>query len=501
MNGTNFRAKHATHDASVHPSEKEKTEIPFDGNRSLRRHSGVKHLAFPVSAVLWITLVAPPCPAAETPPALPELAGYGPAARRLMDATTNATLAFRRLEYLCDRFGPRFSGTTNLELALDWVMAEMKRDGFDRVQAEEVPVPCWVRGPASLEMLAPRPQALHLTALGGTVATPPDGTTAEALVVRDFQELTNRAAEAKGKLIVFNFPFTGYGSGFPYRVRGAVEAAKVGAVGSLIRSLTPFSLETPHTGMMRYEAGVPQIPHAALSVEDTLLLQRWQDRGERIRLRLKLEAKTGPDVLSRNVLAELTGREKPDEFVIVGGHSDSWDLSPGAMDDAGGCLAAWEAVRLLHELKLRPRRTVRVVLWVNEENGLRGARAYRTNHLAELPRHILAIESDIGVFRPEGFSFSGTGRLREIVTGVAGLLEATGATRIMPGGGGADTSPLDAEGVPTMELQTERERYFWYHHTAADTVDKLDRQDFNRCVASLAVMVYVVADWPENLRR
>jgi carboxypeptidase Q len=452
-------------------------------------------------AVAWTIVAAAPHATAEALVALPDLSGYTNTVRRLIDAATNATVAFGRLEYLCDRFGPRFSGTTNLEAALDWTMAEMKGDGFDRVWAEEVRVPCWVRGPASLDLLAPRAESLHLTALGGSVATPPEGIVADLLVVRDFQELTNRAAEAKDKLVLFNFPFTSYGAGLPYRSRGAIEAAKVGAIGSLIRSLTPFSMQTPHTGMMRYEEGVRRIPHAALSVEDALLLQRWQDRGERIRLRFKLAAETRPEVASRNLIAEFTGREIPDEFVVVGGHSDSWDLSPGAMDDAGGCLAAWEAIRLLRELELRPRRTVRVVLWVNEENGLRGARAYRANHLAELPGHILAIESDIGVFRPEGFSFGGTGRLRAVATGITGLLGATGATRILPGGGGADTMPLQAEGVPTMELQTEGEKYFWYHHTAADTVDKLDRQDFNRCVASLAVMAYIVADWPENLRR
>ncbi len=452
-------------------------------------------------AAAWMMLAALQGLAADDPPVPSSMSVYAPAANRLIEAATNSPLAFDRLAYLCDSFGPRLSGSTNLEAALDWIVSELKHDRLDRVWTEAVPVPCWVRGPASLEMLSPRVQPLRLTALGGSVAAPPEGITADLLIVRDFTELTNRAAEARGRLVLFNYPFTGYGSGLPYRSRGAIQAAKAGAVGSLIRSLTPFSMQTPHTGMMRYEDGVPRIPHAALSVEDALLLQRWQDRGERIRLRLKLAAKTRPDVMSRNVLAELRGRERPDQCVIVGGHTDSWDLSPGAMDDAGGCLAAWEAVRLLAKLDLRPRRTVRLVLWVNEENGLRGARAYRTNHLAELPRHVLAIESDFGVFRPEGFSFSGAGPLRDVVTGVTSLLGATGATRILPGGGGADTSPLDAEGVPTMELQTERERYFWYHHTSADTVDKLDRDDFNRCVASLAAMIYIVADWPENLLR
>ena len=421
--------------------------------------------------------------------------------QRLIQAATNSPLAFQRLETLCDRFGPRFSGTTNLEAALDWILGEMQRDGLEQVRPEPVMVPHWVRGPASLEMITPRAEPLHVLALGGSVATPAEGLTAPLLVVRDFDELTRRAAEARGRIVLFNFTYTGYGSGLPYRSRGATEAARVGAVASLIRSLGPVSLQTPHTGMMRYDEAVPPIPHAAITLEDALMLQRWQDRGEPVTLRLKLAAETLPDAPSRNLLAEWKGRERPDEWVILGGHSDSWDVGRGAMDDGGGCLAAWEAVRLLKSLELRPRRSVRVVLWVNEENGLRGARAYRTNHLAELPRHVLAMESDSGVFNPEGFSFNATGPVRRAAEAALELLQPLGPLALRPGGGGADTSPLIADGVPTMELLVAQEKYFWYHHTAADTVDKLDRNEFNRCVAAMAVMAYVVADWPEPLAR
>lgn len=421
--------------------------------------------------------------------------------QRLIQAATNSPLAFQRLETLCDRFGLRFSGTTNLEAALDWILGEMQRDGLEQVRPEPVMVPHWVRGPASLEMLTPRAEPLHVLALGGSVATPAEGLTAPLLVVRDFDELTRRAAEARGRIVLFNFTYTGYGSGLPYRSRGATEAARVGAVASLIRSLGPVSLQTPHTGMMRYDDAVPPIPHAAITLEDALMLQRWQDRGEPVTLRLKLAAETLPDAPSRNLLAEWKGRERPDEWVILGGHSDSWDVGRGAMDDGGGCLAAWEAVRLLKTLELRPRRSVRVVLWVNEENGLRGARAYRTNHLAELPRHVLAMESDSGVFNPEGFSFNATGPVRRAAEAALELLQPLGSLALRPGGGGADTSPLVADGVPTMELLVAQEKYFWYHHTAADTVDKLDRNEFNRCVAAMAVMAYVVADWPESLAR
>ena len=441
-------------------------------------------------------------PAAEAPAAAPfDPSPYRAVAERIIQQATNQTLGFRRLERLCDTFGPRFSGTTNLEAALDWMVAELKRDGFDDVRTEPVPVPHWVRGKESLRVLEPYPRSLHVLGLGGTVATPMDGLTAEVLVVPSFADLATHATEAKGKIIFYNFPYTGYGSGLPYRSRGAIEAAKVGAAASLIRSLTPFSMQTPHTGMMRYDEGVPRIPQAAVSLEDALFIQRCHDRGERVVVCLQLGAQTLPDVLSRNVIAELAGREKPDEFLVLGGHTDSWDVGTGAMDDAGGCLAAWEAVRVLRELGLRPRRTVRLVLWVNEENGLRGARAYRTNHVAELARHSLAIESDVGVFRPEGFSFDGSASARQTLQAIAGLLAGLGASRVQPGEGAADTLPLAQAGVPVSELLTEREKYFWFHHTAADTPDKLKPDEFNQCVAALAVVAYVVAEMPELLPR
>lgn len=420
---------------------------------------------------------------------------------KILGAATNNPVGFNRLALFCDTFGPRFSGTTNLEAALDWALAQMRQDGLEDVRSEPVLVPHWVRGEESVHMLAPRAQALHALALGGSVGTAEEGITAEVLGVRTFDELRARAGEAKGKIVFYNYAYSGYGSGLPYRSRGAIEAARVGAVASLIRSVTGFSLQSPHTGVMRYEEGVPRIPHVALSLEDTALIQRWLDRGERVVVRLRLGAQTLPDTVSRNLLAEWRGRERPDELVVVGGHSDSWDVAPGAMDDAGGCFAAWEAVRLLRRLDLRPRRTIRLVWWVNEENGLRGARAYRTNHTAELPRHVLAMESDIGVFQPTGFSFAGSPAARAQVTAIARLLGETGAATVVEGDGGADTSPLLAAGVPVMELQTVPDRYFWYHHTVADTVDKLSPVEFDRCVAALAAMAYIVADSPEALAR
>jgi len=311
---------------------------------------------------------------------------------RLISAATNSGFAYNRLALFCDTFGPRFSGTTNLEHAIDWVLAEMKKDGLENVHSEDAMVPHWVRGQESAELLLPRPQKLAMLGLGGSVATPPEGITAEVLVVKSFADLSNHLAEAKGKIILFNEPFKTYHETVLIRTRGAMHAAQAGAVASLIRSVASFSMNTPHTGNMRYTNSLPKIPHAAITVEAADMLQRMADRGEKIVVRLKMDAKTLPDVKSRNVIGEIVGREKPEEVVIVSGHIDSWDVGQGAMDDGGGCVSAWESVRLMHKLGLRPRRTIRVVLWTNEENGIAGGKAYRKAHEKELANHVLAIE-------------------------------------------------------------------------------------------------------------
>src|SRR5690606_28920770 len=296
-------------------------------------------------------------------------------------------------------------------------------------------------------------------------------------------------------------PFTSYGETVQYRTRGAVEAARVGAVASLIRSVGPYGMQTPHTGGMSYDAAVARIPAAALSMEDALMLRRMQQRGERVRVRLRMSAETLPDAQSRNVVAELRGRERPDEVVVVGGHIDSWDVGTGAMDDAGGSVAAWEAVRLMKELGLRPRRTVRVVLWANEENGRRGATGSRDRPRDELDRHGPALEPAAGVFPPQGSGFGATDSAYALRSAIGALLERIDAGTITRGGGGADIGPIMQLGVPGMGLNVDGSRYFWYHHTDADTIDKLDMREFLECVASLAVMAYAAAELPAPLPR
>ena len=426
---------------------------------------------------------------------------YRADADRIIAAALADSAAYARLAELADRFGHRFSGSDALEQALDWILAGMERDGLANVRGEPVMVPAWVRGEESAELVTPRAMPLPMLGLGGSVATPPDGITAEVLVVSSFEELRARGAEARGRIVLFDVPFTTYGETVRYRTDGAVAAARVGAVASLIRSVTPNSQRTPHTGMMQYADTAPRIPHAALTVEDAMMLHRMQDRGERLVIRLRMNARQLPDRESRNVIGELVGRERPDEVVVLGGHTDSWDVGQGAMDDAGGVVAAWEALRVLERLGLTPRRTIRVVGWTNEENGLRGGTAYRDAHRATLDRHVLAIETDAGVFAPEGFGFTGSDAAFATVRQVGALLEGIGAGRIRRGGGGADIGPIMREGVPGMALDVDGTRYFWYHHADGDTVDKLDPREMGLCVAALAVMAYVIADLPEPLPR
>jgi carboxypeptidase Q len=342
---------------------------------------------------------------------------------------------------------------------------------------------------------------LPMLGLGGSVGTPTDGITAEVLVVESYEELERRAAEARGKIVLFDVPFTTYGETVQYRSGGAIAAARAGAVASLIRSVASYSMRTPHTGNMRYKEGVPQIPHAALSVEDAAMLHRMQDRGERIVVRLRMNARTMAPAQSRNVVAEIVGSEFPDEVIVMGGHIDSWDVGTGAMDDAGGCVAAWEALRLIHDLGLRPKRTIRVVMWTNEENGLAGGNAYRDTHRNELDKHVLAMESDNGVFKPTGFSFTGSDAAHAILQRVAQLLQPIGAAEMSRGGGGADIGPIMELGVPGMSPVVDGSRYFWYHHSHADTVDKLDPEEVAQIVAGMAVIAYVVADLPQPLPR
>ena len=427
---------------------------------------------------------------------------YKTVADRIIDgAVADSGAAWNTLARFTDYAGSRISGSAALERGIDWLLAEMKKDGLDNVHSEPAMVPHWVRGTESAMLIQPRMSKLPMLGLGNSIGTPRGGITAEVLVVSDFADLNAHAAEAKGKIVLFDVPFTTYGATVRYRGTGAVEAAKVGAVAMLMRSVTPYSMRTPHTGAMNYDSTVKKIPNAAITVEDAMMLHRMQGRGEKIVVKLEMSAETLPDVPSRNVIGELRGSELPDEVVVFGGHIDSWDVGQGAMDDGGGVVVAWEAIRLMKKLGLTPRRTIRVVGWVDEENGGRGADAYRDAHRIEAVKHALVIESDGGVFNPESYGFSGSDSARAIIQQIAGLAARAGIKNVGASGGGADIGPMMALGVPGVGFEVERSRYFWFHHTDADTVDKLDPVEMQRCVAAMALLAYIVADLPNRLPR
>ncbi len=452
----------------------------------------VAALASPLAAPLSAPL------SAQAPEAIP--AKYADIANRITAAAqADSAGAWNRIAELTDRFGHRLSGSQALEDAIVWTAATMEKDGLTNVKREKVMVPHWVRGAESLELVAPRRQRLPMLGLGGSIATPAGGITAEVMVVASFEELTQRAAEAKGKIVLYDAEWRDYGYNGSFRRLGAIAAAKVGAVASLARAAGPYSMRTPHTGSMSYDSTVTKIPHASVTSEDAMMMRRMINRGDKVRVTLTMSAQTLPDAQSHNVMGELRGREKPEEIVVMGGHIDSWDVGQGAMDDAGGVVIAWEAIRLLKRLGLTPRRTIRAVGWTNEENGMRGGNAYRDAHQHET--HQLAIESDGGVFSPLGFGFTGSPAARAIITSIGSLLNPINAGKIEASGGGADIGPIMATGVPGMGLNVDGTRYFWFHHTDADTPDKLDRAEVQRCVAAVAVMAYIAADIEQGLPR
>ena len=433
--------------------------------------------------------------------AAPWLEPYRANAQKLIAAAQADQFAWDRLAELTDTYGQRISGSENLNRAIAWAQETMKKDGLENVHTERVMVPRWVRGNESLEIVNPPQHNVPLLGLGGSVATPPAGVEAEVIVVSTGDELTKRAADAKGKIVLFNVPYTNYGETVAYRSGGASMAAKVGAVAALVRAVGPMGLRTPHTGGMNYAAGVDKIPTAAIPAEDANRIQRLVNRGIKVRLRLKMEAKFDPDVESFNVVGEIRGSEKPEEIVLVGGHFDSWDPGMGASDDGVGCVVTWEAARLMKKLNIRPKRTVRVVLFTNEENGTRGGNGYRDAHAAEASNHVLSVESDDGVFAPARMGFTGSEAARATMTEIFSLLTPLGMV-LTGGGGGADIGPISAAGkVPMLAYDGDSTKYFTIHHTPADTVDRIDPQEVSKAAASLAAVIYVVADMPTSLQK
>jgi carboxypeptidase Q len=444
---------------------------------------------------------------------------YEDATGRIIGAALLSNDAYESLAYLCDRFGHRLSGSETLERAIDWSVAEMAAAGLENAHKEEVMVPAWIRGKESARVLEPAAHELSLLGLGRSIGTNGQPLRAELVVVGSFDELTELGAEeVSGKIVLYDVPYTDYGETVQFRGKGASEAARLGAVAALVRSVGPISYDTPHTGALRYDEELPKIPSAAITIENSTMLRRMQERGERIVVELNMEAHMADDRLSHNAIAEIRGRERPDEIVVIGGHIDSWDVGQGAQDDGTGCVLAMQAARLLERLNLRPRRTVRVVLFTNEENGLRGGEQYRDDHRDELERHVAAIETDTGNGLASGFRVdvrtdplegddaTVEARQQELLSGVLAqleplraLLKPLDADTFIPAFSGADVMPIAKEGVLCFGMNHDTSHYFDIHHTEADTFDKIEKADLDQNVAILAVMTYLLAEMPDRL--
>lgn len=432
--------------------------------------------------------------------------------RAEMDAVVGKALttdgALETLRSLTDSVGPRLAGSAGDRLAVEWAVATLGAQGFSNVRAEPVKVPRWERGEETGAVVAPVPQRLSLTALGGSVATPPGGLEAEVVEATSLEAVDALGEKAKGKLVLLwkrmerKRDGGGYGETVGLRVAGPSRAARVGAVGVLLRSVGTSDARFPHTGVLRYDEAAPRIPAAALAIPDADLIHRLLADGRPVRVRLTLSCRTLPDADSANVVGEVRGREKPDEIVVVAGHLDSWDLGTGAVDDGAGVAISLEAARLIGASARRPRRTVRVVLYANEENGGRGAAAYVEAHRAELARHVAALEADSGAGRPFAFGWNAGPSAEGVLKEIAASLARTGIEGIKAGGdGGADISAMKPAGVPLFGLRQDASRYFDLHHTADDTFDKVEPAELRTAVAAAAGFVYAVADLPEPLER
>jgi Zn-dependent M28 family amino/carboxypeptidase len=444
--------------------------------------------------------------------ATPIADGYREVAGRILAEARADRGSWDKLAHLTDRIGNRLAGTPGLDRAIAWAAEAMQRDGHD-VRTEPVMVPRWVRGTEAARILTPVPRELVILGLGGTVGTPRGGVRGRVVVVHDWGELEARKAELRGAIVLFDVALpawseengSGYGQVVGYRWASASAAARHGAAAVLVRSVTAHSLRSPHTGSMGYADAAPRIPAASITVEDAGLLARLAAAGE-VTVQLELGARTLPDVPSANVIAELRGREHPEEIVLIGAHLDSWDVGQGAHDDGAGCVHVMQALTILRRLGLQPRRTIRVVLFTNEENGLRGGAGYAAAHAADVARHVAAIETDSGGFAPRGFEVAVDGEDGDDVTSrvadIASLLAPLGATRIKRSEhAGADITPLTKQGVLGLGLRTDGRTYFDIHHTEADTLDKVDPQELADGVAAIAVMAYILADLPEPLHR
>jgi carboxypeptidase Q len=438
--------------------------------------------------------------------------------KQLQQAALSSDYAFREVAHLSNNIGPRLTGSTQARRAVEYVAAEMKALGCE-VQLEKVIVPHWVRGEETAALVQFPGQAegtsqkIVLTALGASVATPVEGITADVVCVRDFEELKSLPREkVSGKIVLFNHAFDkrmaaqgrggeAYGQAVVYRSDGPSAAAKSGAVACLVRSVSGADHRLPHTGQTKYEDGVLKIPAAAVTGEDADLIAALTGEGA-VKMKLILTPQTLPDGESANVIADIKGSEHPEQIIIVSGHLDSWDLGTGAIDDGAGVAVSMETAHLIQQLHLKPKRTIRVIAWMNEENGSAGSKTYAKDHASEFMNHFAAIETDGGAGHPLGINIKGKPEVKAMFSPVGKILQESGAGILsFAEHAGADIEPLEKAGVPAFAPIQDSRFYFDYHHTGADTLDKIVPHELRENAAVIVVLSYALASMEQPLPR
>lgn len=435
---------------------------------------------------------------------------------KIRDAALGSDFAYKQLAHLANNIGPRLSGSQQASAAVNYVADELRKLGAD-VRIEKVMVPHWVRGEERAELIeypgmAPQTtQKVVLTALGMSVATPPQGIVADVITVRDINELRKTPKEkVQGKIVVFTNrydermaeageAFSAYGIAVTERAIGASEAARLGAVGVVIRSVGGANYRLPHTGTLIYLPDAPKIPATAATSEDIDTIADLVQQGN-VRMHLVLTPQTLPDAESANVVADIKGSEHPEQVVVVGGHLDSWDLGRGAIDDGSGVVSAMQVIQTIKEMGLKPKRTIRVIAFMNEENGGRGSEDYTKDHQAELANHVGAIEMDNGAGHALGIIAHASADSIAKMQMVSGVLHEQGADiiRYLPSAPGSDIEKLDAAGVPTFAPHNDGRKYFDYHHTPADTLDKVDKRELQENASVLSVLSWYLANVEER---
>jgi carboxypeptidase Q len=452
-----------------------------------------------------------PTPAVFSPQTLAEL-------KRLQQAALTSDYAYRQVAHLANNIGPRLSGSAQAAKAVEYVASELKALKCD-VQLEKVMVSHWVRGEETASLVQFPGQAQNTTqkivlcALGPSVATPTEGLEADVIVVRNFDQLKLLPRDrVAGKVVLFNYPFDkqmaaegrggeAYGEAVVYRADGPAAAARQGAVACLIRSVGGADYRLPHTGQTDYVSDSPKIPAGAVTAEDADLIADLVRQGP-VRMKLVLTPQTLPDVESANVIADIKGSEHPEQVIVVSGHLDSWDLGTGAIDDGAGVAVSMEVANLLQKLHLKPKRTIRVIAWMNEENGLAGSKQYAKDHEKKWMNHFAAMETDGGADHPLGINIKGKPEVKKMLAPVAAILQESGAGMLnLVEHCGADIGPLEKADVPAFSPIQDSRFYFNYHHTAADTLDKIVPKELAENSAVVAVAAYALANMEQPLPR